>query len=52
MSDILHDLIMEYITKVKYLINNHETMNQAEKESLNKQLDSLENTIDVMEGLR
>lgn len=52
MSDILHDLIMEYIQKVKYLMDNHETMNDTERKSLDKQLDSLENTIDVMEGLR
>lgn len=52
MSDILHDLIMEYINKVKFLMNNHEKLDKMERKSLDKQLDSLENTITVMEGLK
>lgn len=52
MSDVLPELIKEYIQKVKYLMNNEEKLTSVERESLDKQLDSLENTIEVMEGLR
>ncbi len=52
MSAILSELIKEYIRKVTFLVDNHEKLDNSERKSLDKQLDSLENTITVMEGLK
>lgn len=52
MSEVLSELIKEYIRKVTFLMNNHEKLDKSEMKILNKQLDSLENTITVMEGLK
>lgn len=49
---LLSDLIGEYKRKVLFLRDNHESLSTEERLSLDRELDSLEDTIMIMEGIK